>query len=108
VHWIGWDERYDEWLPPGRIDQGMIDDWDNNRRALNGQLAQTFLTETPFQPKRSYETVIPQHGPIERPVLYISRSTKPYEQGYQATELERQAFTGYLRSYTTIWRAPKC
>jgi hypothetical protein len=88
VHWIGWDERYDEWLPPGRIDQGMIDDWDNNRRALNGQLAQTFLTETPFQPKKSYETVIPQHGPIERPVLYISRSTKPYEQGYQATELE--------------------
>jgi hypothetical protein len=88
VHWIGWDERYDEWLPPGRIDQGMITDWDNNRRALNGQLAQTFLTETPFQPKKSYETVIPQHGPIERPVLYISRSTKPYEQGYQATELE--------------------
>jgi hypothetical protein len=88
VHWIGWDERYDEWLPSGRIDQGMIDDWDNNRRALNGQLAQTFLTETPFQPKKSYETVIPQHGPIERPVLYISRSTKPYEQGYQATELE--------------------
>jgi hypothetical protein len=25
VHWIGWDERYDEWLPPDRIDKGMID-----------------------------------------------------------------------------------
>jgi hypothetical protein len=107
VHWIGWDERYDEWLPPGRIDQGMITDWDNNRRALNGQLAQTFLTETPFQPKKSYETVIPQHGPIERPVLYISRSTKPYEQGYQATELEMTCLHDCQRdnSYTTELKA---
>jgi hypothetical protein len=88
VHWIGWDERYDEWLPPGCIDQGMIDDCDNNCRALNGQLAQTFLTDTPFPAKKSYEAVIPQNGPIQRPVLYIPRLTKSYEQGYQATELQ--------------------
>jgi hypothetical protein len=66
----------------------MIDDWNSNRRTLNGQLAQTFLMETPFQPEKSYETVIPRNGSIERPVLYISRATKPYEQGYQATGLE--------------------
>jgi hypothetical protein len=36
-------------------------------------------------PKKTYDAVIPENGPIERPVLYISRSTKLYEQGYQAT-----------------------
>jgi hypothetical protein len=41
VHWIGWDERYDEWLSPGRIDPSMIEAWDANRRALNSQLART-------------------------------------------------------------------
>jgi hypothetical protein len=88
VHWIGWDDRYDEWLSPSRIDPSMIEAWDANRRALNSQLAHTYLADAPFRPKNAYETVIPEHGPIERPVLYISRSTKPYEQGYQATELE--------------------
>jgi hypothetical protein len=31
VCWIGWDEKYDEWLPPSRINQGMIDNWNANR-----------------------------------------------------------------------------
>jgi hypothetical protein len=88
VHWIGWDEKYDEWLPPSRIDEAMIASWDANRRVLNSQLARTFLSDSPFEPKKAYEMVIPTSGPIERPVLYISRATKPYEQGYQATELE--------------------
>jgi hypothetical protein len=71
---------------PDRPD--MIDAWDSNRRALNSQLAKTFPVDAPFRPKNTYETVIPKDGPIERPVLYNSRSTKPHEQGFQATELE--------------------
>jgi hypothetical protein len=50
-------------------------------------LTRTYLAEAPLRPKNAYETAIPEHGPIERPVLYISRSTKPYEQGYQATDV---------------------
>jgi hypothetical protein len=88
IHCIGWSEKFDEWLRPGRIDQGMIDDWNANRRKRNTQLAMTFLADTPFSKEKQYETVIPTNGPIERPVLYISRATKDYEQGYQATELE--------------------
>lgn len=52
------------------------------------------MTETPTPDWNKlggefFPTVIPEEGrAIERPVLYISRVTKPYEANYQATELE--------------------
>jgi hypothetical protein len=48
VHWIGWSEKFDEWLKPGRIDLGMIQDWEANCRKRNSQLAMTFLADTLF------------------------------------------------------------
>lgn len=92
VHWENLGADRDEWRNRKRIDEDLV-------RAYEDSLQQQALTvtaksfdsiprrtvDTPFE----YPTKAPTKGStIERPVLYISRATKPYEKSYEATELE--------------------
>lgn len=74
VHYIGWDPKWDEWLPPKDIDKEAIEEWEANPSAT----AATIFQSTAPEPRRI----------LERPVIYISRVTKAYEQHYESTELE--------------------
>lgn len=90
IHWLGQGAETDEWVPVLKIDENLVTDYKQSIQTQQSDLAQSFLANSPMRKvDHPFKTVRPKPGhPIERPILYISRGTKPYEKSYEATELE--------------------
>lgn len=90
IHWTGQEMETDEWVLSIKIDERLVAEYEESQRAQKAHLTMSFLADSPLRKvDHPFKTVRPKPGhPIERPILYISRGTKPYEKSYEATELE--------------------
>lgn len=91
VHWEGLGAERDEWRVRSKVpDDTLVESYEDtlSRESFLGttEVLQTFPSKGVDEP---FETREPTPGQtIERPILYVSRTTKPYEKSYRATELE--------------------
>lgn len=86
IHWEGLGADRDEWRARKNVDQALIETYEEELRREAFTATTDSLSKNP---ETSFPLKIPDEGrSIERPILYISRSTKPYEKSYESTELE--------------------
>jgi hypothetical protein len=95
----------DKWVYPGRnfenLPRSLCDEYDASILQAAEAMTASFMLEKAG--KTPYTTRPP--GPrqkLERPILYISRATLPYETRYEASELEMACLAwavGRLRQY---------
>lgn len=90
IHWDGLGADRDEWRSRKNVDPELIKAYEDQRAAESlAATTESLKTAPPRQVDSTFPTKIPGEGKsIERPILYISRSTKPYERSYESTELE--------------------
>jgi hypothetical protein len=89
----------DRWIYPGRnfenLPRALCEEYDATLLHTAEALTASFMRDYPTKP--------PEPGQqLERPILYISRSTLPYETRYEASELEMACLAwavGRLRQY---------
>lgn len=91
IHWEGLGADQDEWRVKKKIpDESLVQQYEDS---ISGEAFLNTIEILETAPPRKVDEVFQAKPPspsrpVERPVLFISRTTKPYEKGYGATELE--------------------
>lgn len=116
VRWVGYPLDKAQWVKVADVSQAAIDEWNERLRrqrlkgttnllhtnmeldrwraamstsCLAGHAGQASGHGIRDDPPFEYKVTIPKEGRMrERPVLYISRTTKPFEQNYESIERE--------------------